>query len=72
MLDKRGFESGQIIGLFLSEELGRLQYSLAMINGLGMDTFYGYRRLPMLEVASLAVKAGLTMLLLSKFPMGRK
>jgi hypothetical protein len=38
-----------------------------MIDYLGIDTSYGYQRLPMLETISLVVKAELTMLMLIKF-----
>jgi hypothetical protein len=49
-----------------------MDYSLGIINDLGTDMSCHDRRLPMLEMNSLAVKMELMMLMLSKFQMRRE
>jgi hypothetical protein len=40
-------------------EFGKWQYALGIVNDLGTGTSYRYQRLPVLEMTSHAVKAGL-------------
>jgi hypothetical protein len=43
-----------------------------MIHGLGIGTSYGYQRLLMLEIASLAMKAELMMLMLREISVEKE